>query len=834
MTEDISAMRDRSAGARGAERSDRAARDGVDGRRDPAREHDAGKDRAAHGERPPGGDRSSGGGRGFGVDRGGAADREPGGTEDGGGGADGAAPDAGPRPPVDEREGPVSERDALLSLTEGDGHGGDAERSEALRAGAIADAIARRLKEDASGTRIGTLALFNDTVSFGGGFHAGGARGGGARRPGGAAVVALDPGEHADHTGLFVRPEGFQDAVGALGERRLVVLTGLPGSGREATAVNLLDEALALDASGAGGLHRLLTPASLLEPGWEPPVRHAGYLLALEDGPEAVDRLLPASAAGGTGGTAPWAAVVSALRDAGCLLVLTGGHDLEALAAWPGGEHVAHHPLTAVDPVTIVERRVVGADGTPAAYAELRRLLERTGAAAALREQPSARNAARLAAVVGADGDVHAEAARLRDPSEQVRAWFHRHRTPEAVAFAVTAAVLEHSGYLTVADAAVRLRAALTEPEQAPPDVRFGDRLGHEQQWIELYLPDAGAGPGAGHAAGPPRVRFRSALLGPAVLGYAWNALDGRREAVLDWLRRLLNHPDLEVRARAAVAAGVLTLADPHHATHRFLTGWAGSTSWPLRQAAATALGVAGSRPEAAETVWELLNRWARGGSSAQQRRLAGTAANAVGGLLGRDAPDRAVAVLRAALDRGDDWGTLPSVAWGGLHLAEQGRTKDVLDAWLDWSAPRDLSPLVVKTLSAFVFAASRPHEPSGASTPADGTTGGRAATRVPGVPVLFSELPCHQERLAELWARALARRPVQDTALEALRDWIDTYADLVPGSLDAVGRLLDAVALRPGRHRERLEWWLEKWARDRNRPSKNAARLLGGPAPGR
>jgi hypothetical protein len=417
--------------------------------------------------------------------------------------------------------------------------------------------------------------------------------------------------------------------------------------------------------------------------------------------------------------------------------------------------------------------------------------------------------------VIRAGGDVSAAVAQLRDPSEQVRAWFNRHRAPDAVAFALAAAVLEECGYLTVADAAVKLRAALTEPELAPPDLRFGDRLGYEQQWIRLELP-------AGTGFGSPRVCFRNALLGQVILAYAWNLLDGRRDAVLEWLRRLLSHRDLEVRARASVAAGVLALADPHYAVHRFLTTWAGSTSWPLRQAAATALGVAGSRPEAAEAVWELLHGWARGDASAYQRRLAGTAANAVGGLLGRTAPEKAVAVLRSALDREDDWGTLPSVAWGGVHLLHQGQTAAVLDAYLEWSEPQDLSPMVVKTLSAFVFAVSQPYQ-----EPVVDASDERAHARVPGVPVLLSELPRHRDRLAELWARALARKPVQDSALDALHGWIDDYADKCPGSLDTIGALLVSVARRPGRHRERLTWWLEKWARDREKPSARAARLL-------
>ncbi|WP_327672197.1 MULTISPECIES: hypothetical protein [unclassified Streptomyces] len=706
------------------------------------------------------------------------------------------------RPFDEERDGPVDASDALASLTSGAGPDA-AERSEAHRASAIADLIATRLNADASGTSIGTLALFNDSVSFGGGFHTAGSHTPGPDRRAGR-MVALDGTELDEYVELFVHPEGYYTALDDLCEQRLLVLTGPPGSGRTATAVNLLSEATALSGTPDGSCHRLLDPSTLTEPGWEPPVKNCGYLVEVDEGPAGAREFRARQLA----------AVAAGLRAAGCLLVLTGGHDLTlATTGEAGTEAFARHEIAAPDPLGILERRVLGHAPDPEEQTELHALLTVTNAVTSLREQPAARHAVRLASVITADGDLAKAVAALRDPSDQVRSWFRQHRTPEAIAFALAAAVLEESSYLTVAEAAVRLHTALAPPEPAPPDLRFGDRLGHEQQWIRL---DA-AEPAPLATSGPPRVRFRNALLGQAVLVHAWSTLDGRREAVLEWLRRLLGHRDLEVRARASVAAGVLAWADHHYAVHRFLTSWAGSTSWPQRQAAATALGVAGSRPESTEPVWELLDSWARGGSSAYARRLAGTAANAVGGILGRGAPYRAVAVLRAALDRGNDWGTLPSVAWGGVHLIHQGQAGTLLDAYLEWSEPQDLSPMVAKTLSAFVFAISQPYERPAAGTEAAGVT---------GVPLLLSSLPENHERLVELWARALARRPVQDTALAALREWIDTYAERCPGGLDRIAELLADVARSPGKHRERLVWWLDKWAADRDRPSTGAASL--------
>lgn len=732
----------------------------------------------------------------------GSAAREGTASPDGADGKTSAGPEARLDELGEEADGPVSESTALQTLVAGGGPD-EAERSEAARASAIADMIAERLNSDAAGTRIGTLALFNDTVSFGGGFHTGARDKTDRRQDSDAAIVPLDEGELAEHTELYIHPSGYDEALDSLSERHLLMLTAPPGSGREAAAVNLLAEMLAVSGTARGTCHRVLDPAQLTSPGWEPPVEEGAYLAVLEDGPDAV-------AASSSAGLRALAGVAAALRATRSYLVLVGGHDL-AIAA-PAVATAAWHELAPVDPVTIVERRVLGSDPDDDYAVELRTLLEKSGAEPALHERPSAQHAVRLASVIRAGGDLAAAVATLRDPSDQVSAWFNRHRGPEAVAFALAAAVLEESSYLTVADAAVALRIALSPVDDGPPDIRFRDRLSHEQPWIEVVFEEHSGIPG------PPRVRFRSPLLRQVVLAYAWTRLDGRRGAVLQWLRGLLTHPDLEVRARVAVAAGLLTWADHHYAVHRFLKSWAASKSWPVRQGAATALGVAGGRPEASEPIWRLLDTWAREGSSAYDRRLAGTAANALGGLLGRNHPTRALRVLHDALDRGDDWGTLTPVAWAGVHLINQGRVAHVLDAYLDWSQPQDLSPMVVRTLSAFVFAASTPYDEHGGTGSLEGA--------VPGMPHLLSTLADHLPPMQELWARALARKPVQNSALVALRTWIDDYAALHPAALGGIEALLVGIATRPGKYQQRLLYWLEAWARDRDQPSRNAARL--------
>ncbi len=111
----------------------------------------------------------------------------------------------------------MGETDALRTLA-ADGPE-EAERSDAARAGALADLITERLNSDAAGTRIGTLALFNDTVSFGGGLHTGtGGRGGsgGQTAGGGVTVMRLDDEELSDHTEHLVHPGGYHEALESL------------------------------------------------------------------------------------------------------------------------------------------------------------------------------------------------------------------------------------------------------------------------------------------------------------------------------------------------------------------------------------------------------------------------------------------------------------------------------------------------------------------------------------------------------------------------------------------------------------------------------------------
>jgi hypothetical protein len=710
---------------------------------------------------------------------------------------DGPRPDPVPAGPLPTDEnGPVSEADALRLLT-GDGPEA-AENATADKVAAIADLLAERLRgglkdpgrtsrTGVDGLSIGTVALFQDTVSFGGDLNTGA----GPRRAAGlSGLVALDESELADYVEHFVHPPGYGAAFEVLREHRLVVLAAAPGSGREATAVNLLAEATALlGAAEPGGLHRVV--AADLADDWQPPLKGAGFLLAADTGRESeIDH--------------SWLVRTSTrLRASGGFMVVTSGPPRGALArAAELGEHVCTR-LGGVDLFAVLQRRALGGTADEADVARLRSRLAACGGLEALREQPFVRTAVRLARVAHDRGDLAAEVARVRDPSEQVRQWFARNREPAALSFALAAAVLDGCGYLTVSDGALRLLAQLSSPEQPPKDLRFHERLTGEQHWLEVVAEP-------GRAA---LVRFRSPLVPAALLGHAWVRLDGMRTGVLSWLRGLLNHPDLEVRARAAVAAGVIAWQDPGHAVHGYLRSWSGSESLAIRRAAATSLAVTAGTPVVtgtAEQVWTLVEEWSVSRASAFERRLARTAVMAVGGTLGRTSPARALALLRAALEWPGDWANIATVARSTLDLVRAGLGRDVLTAQLEWSKAQDLSEPVTKALSVFLYLAHHANDDD--------------------VPLLLAEtvsgtLP--MSALEELWARALARKPVQDQAVEVLREWVEAAdAERRPKAFASLRTLLLRIAGRPGKHRERLIYHLGLWERRPDLAMPSAAAL--------
>ncbi|MEV0386334.1 hypothetical protein [Nonomuraea sp. NPDC050643] len=690
-------------------------------------------------------------------------------------------------------DAPLSEEEALRALhRRGEGED-EASRAEAAQAAAIAASVMERLNDDPFGMRIGTVALFNDSVSFGGGLNFGD----GGRRTG-RSTAKITARRLARWTVGHLPLPRFDEALRILIERRLLILA-LPPGGRKATGVNLLVKAVGRQAEG--DYYEVLDASALQDAQWKPPERNSGYLLVLDDAatglnPHLIDE--------------QWIDDMTAcLNDQESYLVLVTGPPRGALMEAKRTGQVLTK-LGGLDPIRLIERHVYDHEPTPEESTDLRHRLIEAGALELLREDTRLRTALHLATVIREGRDLAVSIKELRDPTGRVHDWFSRHREPETMSFALAAATLDDATYLTVSDAAAQLYDLLTPPAEAPPDLRFREQIGSEHPWIHLSL---GSGKAPDDAA--PRVRYLNPLVRQAVLGYAWTYLDGQRSALLAWIRRLVAHPDIGVRARASVAAGVIAWSDYDHALHRYLRPWARHSSVVLRQSAATALDVVGGHPDLAEAVWGLLEAWVTEKDTPDQRRQGLTAAAVLGGNLGATQPRRAVEALRVLLDR-DDWGTLLPVGQALFYLMEHGRVAEVLPALLDWSEPQDASPMVTKALSAFVFVAAQPA----------GETFGRAGYSS-SLPLLLADAEGHRSQVIELWARALTRRPVQQPALETLREYLDQHADRDRTAYRNVRDLVLAVAAQSGRHRERLQYHLDDWAKAARRRDHPAARIL-------
>ncbi|MEV0613655.1 hypothetical protein AB0I81_10060 [Nonomuraea sp. NPDC050404] len=685
--------------------------------------------------------------------------------------------------------GPVSEQDGLQALW---GKGNDeaerAERAEAARAAAIAARVMEQLSDDSRGMRINTLALFNDKVDFGGGFSIGG-----EERRAGRPTTEVRPTRLARWTEGYVPVPHFGEALRILAERRLLILAAPPG-GRKATSWNLL--ATVLREQPGAAYYEVRDASELCDVRWKPK-RDGGYLV--HDGlPTGLDASLIDE---------QWIEDMTVcLHEHGSYLVLVTGPPRGALVQAGGGSAQVLTDLGRLDAVRLIERRVHGRDPSPEESAELRRRLGEAGALELLREDHRPRTALRLGDAIREGSDLTACVQELRDPTGRVHEWFTRHRTSETVSFALAAAVLDGATYLTVSDAASALYERLVLPAEAPFDLRFREHIATEHPWVQLTL---GSGETPGDVA--PRVRYDNPLVRQAVLGFAWTYLDGQRSALVSWMRRLVTHADVDVRARVSVAAGVIAWSDYSHALHRYLKSWAENPSLVVRQSAATALDVAGGHPDLTEAVWMLLETWVAETDRAEQRRRGVTAAATLGGSLGVARPERAVKALRVLLDRTNDWGTLLPVGKALFHLVEGGCAGEVLAGLLAWSEPRASTEFAAKALSAFAFLAARPAESAGTS----------------GVPLLLAGAERHWPSLTELWARALDRKPAQDQALETLRGYLDEHAHRDDLAYRDARRLVLEVAGRSERHRERLRHHLGAWARAAGRPDHPAARVL-------
>ncbi|MFC0115521.1 hypothetical protein [Kibdelosporangium aridum] len=668
-----------------------------------------------------------------------------------------------PQAPLTTADGPAPSREeAIRDLRGGVSESGSRVRSRKIAAEGI----------DRMG---GVVNVFQGKFVVEGDFHSGGGKPA-ARRAGKGTAMDL---AEVDY---FVAAAGFDSGVDTVDTQNLAVIARQAGTGRRCQALATLVEVLRrnkiepvvheLDVNVLGTMS------------WRVPGPRLGLIVVDRSGrAESLD-------------DAWFRYASSQLRTHGSFLVVVTGPVRGSLATATKREDFVVADMDQPDPIEIVRSRLSGQlPWLPAD--ELEDLLSKPELAALLEERSgpafATRTANALLKALRENADLDEAIAQLRDPEDQVREWLGTDPKPEQVALVLATAVLEEATYLNVADAAVALYRDLTSGSGAMTP-RYLRQLLSEHSWLE-YVPQQDE---------PPILRFRDAKLRPAVLALIWFELDGAREKILAWLTKLASHDDVEVCARAAVAAGILSTSDFEHSLHRYILPWASSRVSVLREGAALALNVAAGASNLEDAVWTYVEQWAEVVRyDSKVRNLPATAGLAVGGELGISRPKRTLRVLRTLVCEGN-WGLLGPAAQSTHLLLEAGLVAEVLDALMEWTEPDSMdsaSEPMVKALTMFAYAAQAGE----------------------GKPVLLASATQHPQTLPELWGRALECEPVRVLAMDALRTWVDV-AERDPSVRVVVLDMLAGIADRGDTDYGRLCHALRGWAEDLDNPSAMAA----------
>ncbi len=635
----------------------------------------------------------------------------------------------------------------------------------------------------------GMSQLNAETITiFAGGYDeelADGARGRRTRRR--PDRVRFDKADLDEATASFVEPPGFRNELDLLADRNLVVLPGPDRTGRRTRALQLLRTTLR--EAGLGEVVEELSVSVLTNPMWRVPQEGTGFLVS--DPPGRNDACTAAKI------TEEWLRkTASRLLEANSYLVVITGPVSGSLGDAPNRAEFVLDEWELPDSLEIFHRRL--RDTVPSEADDLIKQLDSTELLEVLAERDSPSFAVRAATEIveshRADRGLAETAAKLGDAEGLVREWLSRNPGAKDLSLVLATAVLDRAGYLKVSDAAVSLYKRLNSGSSAPMTLRYTQRLVTAHTWIQLV-------PAEDHRRAP-TVRFRHASVRPAVLGVIWCAYDGARAMVLEWLKELAVHPDVEIRAGAAQAVGILAQQDFQHSVHEYLQPWGRESSRLLRQTAAQGLNVAGVLGND-HLAWSVLEDWAAAAYSENTENLCTTAALAAGGPLGIREPRRALGVLRDFVICQDKWDVLWSVAASAGALLGAGCGNDVLSALREWTEPGAEKDALVKALLVFTWVV---HPETGESWK-----------------LLLRMADENREHLSLLWSRALGNRLVRPRALDGLRTWV-RRVDHDAGSSPVVLGLIADVSDESPVDKNRILHALSQWAQDRYQPSVAAA----------
>jgi len=403
---------------------------------------------------------------------------------------------------------------------------------------------------------------------------------------------------------------------------------------------------------------------------------------------------------------------------------------------------------------------------------------------------------------------------------QQVEAWFETHTKLEERTFMLSLAVFSGANYQAAIEADEHLQSLIKPPpsegeSRIVPPVFGGTRSQRVREASSHIIQGYEE---AEFGRSPVEiVVLDNPTFQPAVLHYVWHEYDRLRRFLTEWLLEFGLYPSFDVRARAAAAIGELSKYNFGYIRKEVLLPWANHQNSQARASAALALGIPAWEGEFAPQVLGLLHHWS---TLRNNWRLSWTAAAAYGGLVGLRFPDMALRDLYN-IAQGEDLRLLGVLNQSVANLFQAGRTAPdyyikVLEALVGWTANSKSKIVTVIGLLIFLELARR------AKVEAD-PEGGMWPTML----WLVREDEEYQDRVISLWKRALNTKSSRKLALEALHHWI-RMVDEDTRLYSSVEQLVIALTTQgTARERDRLCFYLDRWASDPAEGFRSAARIL-------
>jgi hypothetical protein len=410
---------------------------------------------------------------------------------------------------------------------------------------------------------------------------------------------------------------------------------------------------------------------------------------------------------------------------------------------------------------------------------------------------------------------------------QKIESWFETHTELEKRTFMISLAILNGASYQSVIKADENLQSLITsklsEGENASNNDLFGvtrsqrvkEILAHFEQGFEET--EFGRSP-------VELLFFDNPTFQPAILQHIWREYDRLRKFLVDWLKDLIFNANYNVRARVAAAVGELSKYNFGYIKEEILFPWANHQNVHARAAAAFALGIPVWEGEFAPQVLGLLHHWS---TLRNNWRLSWTAAAAYGGLVGLRYPDTALRDLYN-IAKAEDLRLFGVLNRSIINLFSSGQLageyyEKVLTALKEWIS--NSKSKIISLTSALIFL-------NIASTAK--SEGIPDVEEWPAILYLVDEELETQindriyfHNIVTLWRHALNTKASRKSALETIRQLLKTTDDderLYP-AMRAI--ILEIVKQGASREKERLNFYLNRWASDPKESSHSAERLL-------